>query len=222
MNKVTLYNSLLLSVIIQLLTGMFEISALFIPVAPAFVFIKQMMLLEVAVQFIEGSFYAYWLYNFKTITNITPQRYLDWCITTPTMLINLIMYMIFLKNKNSEMDFFTLCNEEMYTIGIVLLLNWLMLLFGYLSEISVLPTTTAVTLGFIPFFIYYYIIYEKYAILTTEGLIMFWYFVFFWGLYGVAAYLPYNLKNSCYNMLDLFSKNFFGIFLFYIIYTNKQ
>ena len=222
MNKVTLYNSLLFSVIVQLITGLVELSSLFIPVPPAYVFIKQMMILEVTVQFIEGLFYAYWLYNFKTITNITPQRYLDWSITTPTMLINLIMYMIFLKNKNSELDFFHLCNEEIYTIGIVLLLNWLMLLFGYLSEISVLPTWSAVTLGFIPFVTYYYIIYEKYAKLTTEGLIMFCYFVFFWGLYGLAAYLPYNLKNSCYNMLDLFSKNFFGIFLFYIIYTNKQ
>jgi len=33
--------------------------------------------------------------------------------------------------------------------------------------------------------------------------------------------LPYNIKNTCYNILDLFSKNFFGLFLTYLILTNK-
>jgi hypothetical protein len=37
-----------------------------------------------------------------------------------------------------------------------------MLLFGYLGEISVIPLLLGVLLGFIPFLIYYYIIYKKY------------------------------------------------------------
>jgi bacteriorhodopsin len=40
-------------------------------------------------------------------------------------------------------------------------------------------------------------------------------------MYGIAALLPYNLKNSIYNILDLFAKNFFGLFLTYIIITKK-
>jgi bacteriorhodopsin len=94
-----------------------------------------------------------------------------------------------------------------------------MLLFGYLGEISLMPVLLAVGLGFIPFLIYYYIIYKKYALLSEDGFKIFIYFFVFWSLYGIAAILPYNIKNICYNFLDLFAKNFFGIFLSYLIFT---
>ena len=181
--------------------------------------------MEVFVQFIEGSFYVYWLYNFKTILNITPKRYFDWVITTPTMLINLIFYLIFLEYKDNniseKLNFFKLFKEEFYTIITVLLLNWTMLLFGYLGEISVIPVLLGVSLGFVPFLIYYYVIYTKYALLSNDGFQIFIYFFIFWSLYGVVAVLPYKIKNMCYNVLDLFSKNFFGLFLTYLIFTNK-
>jgi bacteriorhodopsin len=219
--KITMYSSLLSSIIIQIMTGLIEFSALFFKVPLQYTFLKQMMMLELFVQFIEGSFYIYWLYHFKMISNITPNRYFDWVVTTPTMLINLIFYLIFLKYKDTEtLDFFTLFKSEFSTISIVLLLNWMMLLFGYLGETSVIPVSLGVSLGFIPFFIYYYIIYEKYA-LTNDGLIMFFYFLFFWSLYGLVAVLPYKLKNMCYNILDLFAKNFFGLFLTYSLFTNS-
>jgi hypothetical protein len=218
--KITMYTSLLSSIIIQIITGLIEFGSLFLKVPLQYTFLKQMMMLELFVQFIEGSFYIYWFYHFNTIANITPNRYLDWVITTPTMLINLIFYLIFLKYKDTEtLDFFTLFQSEFSTISIVLLLNWMMLLFGYLGETSVIPVSY-VSLGFIPFFIYYYIIYEKYA-LTNDGLIMFFYFLFFWSLYGLVAVLPYKLKNMCYNILDLFAKNFFGLLLTYSLFTNS-
>ena len=219
------YTSLLISVIIQIITGIIEITSLFIKVPLEFLFLKQMMLLEIFVQFIEGSFYTYWLYNFKTILNVTPKRYFDWIITTPTMLINLIFYLIFLERKDNntsdKLNFFNLFNKEFDTIITVLLLNWAMLLFGYLGEISVIPVLLGVSLGFIPFLIYYYIIYKKYALLSNDGYKIFFYFLFFWSLYGIVAILPYKIKNTCYNILDLFSKNFFGIFLTYLILSNK-
>lgn len=87
-----------------------------------------------------------------------------------------------------------------------------MLLFGYLSEINLIPTLLGISFGFIPFFIYYYIIYTKYAILSTDGFKIFLYFLFFWSLYGVAAIFPYDIKNTFYNILDLFSKTFLVFF----------
>jgi hypothetical protein len=220
------YTSLIFSIIIQFLTAIIEIYSLFIKVPLNFLFLKQMMLLEVFVQIIEGSFYVYWLFNFKTILNITPKRYFDWAITTPTMLVNLIFYLIFLErienNTATELNFFELFNQEFYTIVTVLLLNWLMLLFGYLGEISLIPVLIGVSLGFIPFLIYYYLIYEKYALLTDDGFKIFLYFFIFWSLYGIVATLPYKMKNTCYNILDLFSKNIFGIFLTYLIFKNKS
>ena len=226
MIKLDVYTSLIASIIIQVITGFIEIATIFINVPLKFAFLKQMMLLEILVQVIEGSFYIYWLYNFKSILNITPKRYFDWVITTPTMLINLIFYLIFLDHKESntsdKLNFFDLFNTEFYTIVTVLLLNWAMLLFGYLGEVSVIPVLLGVSLGFIPFLIYYYIIYEKYAVLSDDGLKMFFYFFIFWSLYGVAAVLPYKMKSMWYNILDLFAKNFFGLFLTYLIFTNKQ
>jgi hypothetical protein len=223
--NLTLYTSLIITIIIQVLTGIIEIVSLFITVPVKFLFLKQMMLLEIFAQFIEGSFYMYWLYNFKNITNITPKRYFDWIITTPTMLVNLIFYLIFLEykedNASHTLDFATLFNTEFYTIVTILLLNWAMLLFGYLVETSVIPMILGVSLGFIPFLIYYYIIYKNYALLSEDGLKIFFYFFVFWSFYGIAAFLPYKIKNVCYNFLDLFSKNFFGLFLAYILFTNK-
>uniref|UniRef100_A0A6C0LAI7 Uncharacterized protein n=1 Tax=viral metagenome TaxID=1070528 RepID=A0A6C0LAI7_9ZZZZ len=219
------YTSLIASIVIQVITGIIEVISLFVRVPFTFSFIKQLLLLEVFVQFVEGLFYIYWLFNFKTISNITPKRYFDWVITTPTMLINLIFYLIFLDHKENntsdKLNFFDLFNTEFNTIITVLLLNWAMLLFGYLGEVSIIPVVLGVSLGFIPFLIYFYIIYEKYAILSDDGLKMFYYFFIFWSLYGVAAVLPYNLKSMWYNILDLFAKNFFGLFLTYLIFTNK-
>jgi bacteriorhodopsin len=225
MVKLNVYSSLIASVIVQLITGIIEFSSLFINVPTKFSFLKQMMVLELFVQLIEGTFYIYWLYNFKSISNITPKRYFDWVITTPTMLINLIFYLIFLKHRNdntsNNLHFFTLFKKEFYTIITVLILNWLMLLFGYLGEIYLVPVFLGVLLGFIPFLIYYYIIYKKYALLSDDGIKIFSYFLFFWSLYGIVAVLPYTIKNICYNILDLFSKNFFGIFLTYLLFTSR-
>ena len=221
MIKNGIYTTLITSIIIQVLTGIIEFITVFINVPHKFLILKQMMILELCVQFIEGSFYIYWLYNFKNISNITPNRYFDWVITTPTMLINLIFYLIFLKNKDNELNFIDLFIKEFNPIITVLLLNWLMLLFGYFSETSVIPVLLGISLGFIPFLIYYYIIYKNYAVLTSNGMKIYIYFLFFWTLYGIVAILPYKIKNMCYNILDLFSKNFFGLFLTYLIFTNR-
>jgi bacteriorhodopsin len=225
MIKLNVYTSLIASVIIQVITGIIDIRSLFLKVPLKFSFLKQILFMEIVVQFIEGSFYLYWLYNFVNILNITPQRYFDWIITTPTMLISLIFYLIFLEHKNNntsyKLNFFKLINKEFNTIITVVLLNWAMLLFGYLGETSAIPLLLGVSLGFIPFLIYYYIIYKKYALLSNDGFKIYFYFFIFWSLYGIVAVLPYEIKNTCYNILDLFSKNFFGLFLAYILFTNQ-
>ena len=96
-----------------------------------------------------------------------------------------------------------------------------MLLFGYLGEINVINKYLSVILGFIPFFMYYKIIYDNYAIHTKQGKLLYFYFLFIWFLYGVAAFMSYYTKNIMYNILDLFAKNFFGIFLSYIVFSKK-
>ena len=223
-SKYIFYQTLIVSVIIQVLTGISEIIALFINVPSKFNLIRQLLILELTVQIIEGSFYTWLVYNFNNVTDVTPKRYIDWSITTPTMLIELILYIIFLNHREKDttfgLEFFNLISKHSTIITYVILLNWLMLIFGYLGEKNILPTSTSVMLGFIPFFIYYLLIFINF-VRNKMGAYIFFYFFIFWSLYGVVALLPYYTKNALYNILDLFAKNFFGLFLSYIILTGK-
>jgi hypothetical protein len=223
-SKIIFYNTLIISVIVQILTGGFEIFSLFIKVPAEFNLIRQLLILEVIVQIIEGIFYAWLAYNFYSVQDVTPKRYIDWSITTPTMLVTLVFYIIYSyhreKGDTSQLEFFKLLHDNASNISNILFLNWLMLLFGYLGEVKIIPTVTGVVLGFIPFLLYYLIIYINY-VKNQTGFNLFLYFFLFWSLYGIAALFPYYLKNACYNILDLFSKNFFGVFLSYMILAGK-
>jgi len=221
------YSTLVASIIVQIITGIIEIATgIFAPVSPEFNIIRQLLFLEITVQIIEGLFYVWLLINFTRVINVTPKRYADWVITTPTMLVTLMFYLIFVERREKNQDttglnFFDLIVENGNTISNVFILNWAMLFFGYLGEMNVLSAPTGVLLGFVPFLLYYYIIYKKYAVESSSGIKIFWYFFIFWSLYGIVALLPYYLKNGLYNVLDLFAKNFFGLFLSYIILLNK-
>ena len=223
--KYLFYITLIISIIVQVITGIIDIGAFFVKVPTIYTIIRQLLLLELFVQILEGSFYFWLAYNFTKVLNVTPKRYIDWVITTPTMLITLIAYLIYLtkkeENKTDELDIFTLLKDNSNIIIPVLLLNWLMLLFGYLGEMKVIPVLLGVFLGFIPFLLYYYLIYVNYVNQNSSGYLLFWYFFFFWSLYGFVAFLPYYVKNSFYNILDIFAKNFFGLFLSYIIISGN-
>ena len=223
--KYLFYITLVVSIIVQIITGIIEIGAFFVKVPTIYSLIRQLLIIELVVQVFEGTFYFWLVFNFTKVLNVTPKRYVDWVITTPSMLITLMIYLIYLservKNKTNELDFFTLFKNNLNIFIPVLFLNWLMLLFGYLGEIRSIPVLLGVFLGFIPFLIYYYLIYVNYVTQNSSGYLLFWYFFFFWSLYGFAAVLPYYVKNSFYNILDLFAKNFFGIFLSYIIFSGN-
>ena len=223
--KYIFFITLVISIIVQIITGVIEVGAFFIKVPTAYYLIRELLILELVVQIIEGTFYFWLAYNFTKIINVTPKRYIDWAITTPTMLITLILYLIYLNKRTidetNELDFFTLLKENSDIIIPVVILNWIMLLFGYLGEMKIIPSLIGIILGFIPFLMYYYMIYINYVTENNSGYLLFWYFFFFWSLYGVVAVLPYYIKNSFYNILDLFAKNFFGLFLSYIIFFRK-
>ena len=217
--------TLVISIVVQVITGIIEVGAFFVKVPAVYSIIRQLLIIELVVQFLEGMFYVWLAYNFAKVVNVTPKRYIDWVITTPSMLLTLMVYLIYLnkkaENKTGELDFLTLVRENSSVFVPVLLLNWLMLFFGYLGETRMIPVLLGVFLGFIPFMIYYYMIYVNFVTPNTSGYLLFWYFFFFWSLYGVVAVLPYYIKNSFYNILDLFAKNFFGIFLSYIIFSGS-
>jgi hypothetical protein len=81
------YYTLVISIIVQIVTGIIEFGTILISVPDSYLIIKQLLILEVAVQSVEGAFYTWLAYNFNVVSNVTPSRYIAWCITTPTMLI---------------------------------------------------------------------------------------------------------------------------------------
>ena len=223
-----LHSSLLFSIVVQVITGVIELLALFVKTAPGMALIKQLLGLEVAVQAVEGAFYAWLYFNIDRVKNITPKRYADWALTTPTMLVTLVAYIIYLNapHGSQPLSLLQILRENAVPIAQIVGLNWLMLLFGYLGEVGVIPLVAGVALGFAPFIAYFYIIYERFMTNdmniagTSTSMKIYAYFLVFWSLYGIVAVLPYALKNTIYNVLDLFSKNFFGLFLSYLIVAN--
>lgn len=216
-----LKNTAYLSLGIQFVTGVIELLGLTIKVPENIVIYKELLFLELIVQTIEFIFYVWLVRNIHN-KNITKYRYFDWFITTPTMLLTLMIYLDVNRKENTILEYI---QNNLQIVLVIFILNALMLFFGLLGELGVLQEKYAVMIGFIPFTMYYYIIYQKFIQdknVPSDVIKVYYYFLVIWGLYGVAALLPFEYKNSMYNILDLFAKNFFGLFLVYIIYQNRN
>jgi len=212
------HNTLILSVMVQLMTGIFQIVPLFMKITLKKMILMQLLYLDLLVQLIEFIFYVWWAANYTNVGDITSLRYIDWAITTPVMLFTLIIYILYINNNTVNYNLYDTFMGNKETIGIVLLLNWVMLYVGYKGEIGDMSVIKSVSLGFIPFIIYFYIIYNKYLLNSDYSAnVLFYYFVTIWGIYGIAALFSYNVKNSFYNILDVFAKNFFGVYIAYLI-----
>jgi bacteriorhodopsin len=92
-----------------------------------------------------------------------------------------------------------------------------MLFFGYLGEIEAIDIKLSLILGFFFFGMTFYIIYKNYAVKSKNAIKLFYYVMIVWGLYGIAAIMSPYAKNTAYNILDIFAKNFFGLYLYYRI-----
>ena len=97
--------------------------------------------------------------------------------------------------------------------------NAMMLLFGILGEMEILDKKISVGIGFIFFYLSFKTIYDEYAVRTEYGLKLFKFLTFFWSMYGVAALADLKTKNISYNLLDIVSKNFYGLYIYYYITT---
>ncbi len=215
--KITVYFSLL----VQVITGIFDYYVIKLNIPSKFLIIQEVLIMELIVQIVEGIFYIWLALNITTVTNITPHRYYDWYLTTPTMLISLCIYLVYLKNEERNIEtkdsFFKIIYDNLNVLISILFLNFLMLTSGYLTEIKKVSQLSGVLIGFIPFFICFYLIYYYFARFSLFGTEIFFYFLIVWSMYGVAALMSYRIKNIMYNILDLFAKNFFGLYLGFVI-----
>ena len=170
--------------------------------------IRNILNLETCISVVAAFYYGLFVADLKEgvdYEKINVTRYVDWSITTPIMLLVLVLALLY-NNKRGPMSFISFV--------IILFLNYLMLGFGYVGEIGLLDKNWANTFGFIAFFALYYFIYDRYIAgkNNKDNNILFGAFVFLWALYGVFYNMDSVARNVGYNILDLFSKCFVGIF----------
>ena len=212
-----IYLSGIISLIIQFIVGIIDYLAIKLKIDSKDEILKDLLKLEVVVQIVEFIFYVWLIFYFSKVSkNITPFRYLDWAITTPLMLITLSA---FLKHDGSTGDRLTdFLSKNKDSVVKIVLLNSAMLFCGIMGELGYLSSYTAAALGFIPFILNFKHIKDTFLPSDDkQKKAVFTWFVFFWSLYGVLSTMNYTTKNTGYNILDLFAKNFFGLFLANVI-----
>ena len=210
-----------ISLIVQILTTLISAGGLFSKLKEKDFVLKEILILEGVVQLIESVFYIWVIFAIHNLENVTPRRYLDWSFSTPIMLISTIVFMKYQEykenniNKSFKMiDFF---EDNKNNIIKIFVYNGLMLLFGFLGESGIIDKRIGIPIGFVFFYLSFDLIYQEYGKKSELGKKLFIFLVVVWGLYGVAAMTDLNTKNISYNMLDIIAKNFYGLFIYYII-----
>jgi bacteriorhodopsin len=216
-----IYISGIVSLCIQAVVGILDYLAIKLELESKDELLKDLLKVELFVQIVEFIFYVWLIFYFKkTSQNVTPFRYLDWAITTPLMLVSLSA---FLNHDGKTARLSDFLSDHKDSIVKIVLLNAAMLLFGFIGELGYLNKYVSTALGFIPFFLNFK--YIKDTFLHSDDIqkiFIFYWFVVVWGMYGVFAVMSYTIKNTGYNILDILSKNVFGVFLSYIVWSKHQ
>ena len=219
----TVKNTIWFSLILQIITGLIPIPGLYIKLQEKDKILTDILLLETVVQFIELFFYVWIAFSILNIKKMASRRYLDWFITTPTMLLSTIMFMKYQERKeknelqNKPLTTKNFITENKDIIIKIFGFNFLMLVFGYLGEINKISKYISIPIGFGFFYKTFEIIYNNYANFTNKGKLLFAFIASVWSLYGIAAMMKPNEKNISYNLLDIVAKNFYGLYIYYEI-----
>jgi bacteriorhodopsin len=178
--------------------------------------IRHIFNLETCISIVAGYFYYLLIEKLKSYEQsrkpidwkeMTELRYLDWCITTPMMLIVLCAALAY--NIKSTVHF--------SVIAIVLVLNYVMLGLGYLGEINHLNKCAASGTSFVAFFMMYLIIFYHYIRpkYNLPNYLFYTLYLIIWTAYGLVYFFEEETKNICFNILDLISKCLIGLGLWF-------
>ena len=154
----------------------------------------------------------------KISYDVTFVRYFDWFITTPIMLFSTVFFMEYLNFKDYKIiDVNSVFSEKSSELLQIFVSNFLMLLAGFLTEIKKIPRNVGVICGRLAFCYSFYVIYSNFVGSNIINQYLFYFIFIIWFLYGVAFLFSYVTKNTIYNILDIVSKNFYGLFIYYNI-----
>ena len=121
--------------------------------------VRHVMNLETCISIIAGYFYSQFLEKVKTnngvidYKDINDTRYNDWFITTPLMLLALMISLSY-NNKNVV---------HLTTYIVAVLLNFGMLYSGYLGDKKTISKTTGCIIGFVFFIALFALIYFNFV-----------------------------------------------------------
>ena len=219
--------SIIFSLLFQFIIIVISFYFLNIQVKAKYRVLQDILLLENIVQIIEFLFYfLILLYFYDTLqkVDIAKYRYIDWVITTPTMILSTILFFRFNninndKNNSEKLSLESFVNSDKENILLLFFLNFMMLFFGFLNEINIIDIFYSTIFGFFFFYLLFFNIYKLYAKYSSKNYFIFFFMTFVWGLYGISAIFNNNIKNTFYNILDIISKNFYALYLSYIIYN---
>lgn len=218
MNTLTIKNTVYFSIIIQIISTVITWEGLFKNLKGSDVVLKEILAIENIVQIIEFTFYLYIASYNTDVNKMGSLRYIDWFVTTPTMLFTTIVYTEYnnVKDKGEILDvkkFISLNKMKMYKIFVN---NFFMLVCGLLVELDIINMYLGISIGFYFFYQTFKIIhtYTKNNVINDR---LYTFLVIVWGLYGFAAMLSNKNKNISYNLLDLVAKNFYGLYIYFLI-----
>lgn len=230
-NDFIVKDSLHLSFYVQIITLMLGLVIVFFTNASSSNrLIREALILENAVQIIEGSFYIWFIYFYtKNVDkeDIAKYRYYDWFFSTPLMIISTVAYFHYNNTKlyglsayaSAASSLYNFIKTDIQKISELLFYNLNMLFLGYLQELKLISLTISTIFGFLFLGLLFLKMFVYYVKNNSANYLIFYLMLFIWSLYGVAALYKNKIKNASYNILDVFSKNFFGLFLAYLVYN---
>ena len=167
--------------------------------------VRHVMNIETTVSLVAGLVYSIFNEMIKEpmvdLHEITKLRYIDWSITTPLIILVILLF------------YGGSVHPLASVYGTLILLNWGMLLFGYLGEQGTIDKIAGCVLGFVFFLAMLYTLYSC-CIPAKSNHAVFFLFAIIWSFYGIVYFLDEENKNIAYNVLDVISKAVFGVVLY--------
>ena len=217
------------SILMQFITLIVSIVALVQGGMPSV--LMTIVTLELVVQIVELIWYSSVgaLYLFRGWSISIAYRYADWLITTPIMMTSILLFVLW--DADKQCDNVLGEGSRVAALVVIILMDILMLAvgFGYEAKVDQLKKffdmlacnirpNAGLYLGFLPFFgVFTPLFVAVGSAFTAWGLISSLLTFFAWALYGVVAilgaegYWDEEMRNTAYNVLDIFSKNAVGL-----------
>ena len=151
MKILTVKNTMWFSLLVQIVTGIVSLHGLFITLPEKDRILTDVLGLETLVQFVEMIFYIWISYAMLNVNVMASRRYLDWVITTPTMLLSTIIFMKYQEEKEkngNKVEFWTFLKENKKDILLMVSYNFGMLIFGLLGELNIISKYISTPIGF--------------------------------------------------------------------------